>query len=154
EFLKQPKLLGSWLHGVATRTALKARGQKARRRQVEKRVAVRVALDQPDDLLWRDLRPVLDEAIAGLPDCYRVPFVLHHLDGVTVADVASRLGRPQGTVAAQLARAKERMRTRLLRRGITLSAGSLTLLLSRGMASASVSAPLLVSTIQSVTVAA
>ncbi len=42
-----------------------------------------------------------------------------------MAEVARRLGCPPGTVSARLARAKERLRARLARRGVSLSAGAL-----------------------------
>jgi RNA polymerase sigma factor (sigma-70 family) len=123
--LKRPEALGPWLYGVACRTARKARSREARRRACERQAARTPAVGHPDDLVWRDLRPVLDEAVARLPDKYRVPFVLHHLQGATVAEVARRLGCPQGTVAAHLARARERLRLRLGRRGVVLSGGAL-----------------------------
>src|SRR5437660_1581601 len=74
------------------------------------------------------VEPVLGHVrrlVAGLPEASRVPFVLHHLQGLTVAEVARRLGCPQGTVAARLSRARERLRTRLAGRGVTLSAAAL-----------------------------
>src|SRR5262249_45243953 len=49
--------VGPWLHGVALRTASKARCRAARRRVVERQAAVVKAYDAPsDDALWRDLR--------------------------------------------------------------------------------------------------
>jgi hypothetical protein len=85
---------------------------------------------------------VLDEAVGRLPDKYRVPFILHHLQGLAVAEVARRLACPQGTVAAHLARAKAQLRARLARRGLALSAGVLATALSAGAAPASVPMPL------------
>jgi RNA polymerase sigma factor (sigma-70 family) len=117
--LKGPEALGSWLYGVATRTALKARARAARRRECERRTAVTEMVVTPSDgLVWRDLRSLLDEAVAKLPEKYRTQFVLHHLEGLTVAEVAHRLGCPQGTTCARLARAKEQLRTRLARHGL------------------------------------
>jgi RNA polymerase sigma factor (sigma-70 family) len=136
--VRRPESLGAWLYGVATRTALKVRARQARNRRVEERAALNAVVRQADDLVWRDLRPVLDEAVAGLPEQYRVPFVLHHLEGATVAETARRLGCPPGTVAARLARAKERLRSRLSRKGVTLSAGALAVALSGKAAAASV----------------
>jgi hypothetical protein len=126
---------------VACRTARKARAREARRRDCERRAAVPAPVEQADDVAWRELRPVLDEAVSGLPDKYRLPFVLHHLQGLTVAETARRLGCPEGTAAARLARAKERLRARLTRRGVTLSASALTAVLSAGTGWAAVSAP-------------
>jgi RNA polymerase sigma factor (sigma-70 family) len=135
--LRRPAALGPWLHGVAVRTALKARAQAARRAACERQVAVRPVVEYADDLVWRELRPVLDEAVARLPEKYRVPFVLHYLEGRTVTEVAGLLGRPRGTVAVRLARAREQLRGRLARRGLAVSAAALTLALARAGASAS-----------------
>jgi RNA polymerase sigma factor (sigma-70 family) len=123
--LRQPERVGPWLFGVAYRTALKARACAARRGACERNAATPSAVEEPDDLVWRDLRPVLDEAVARLPEKYRAAFVLHYLQGVSVDDVARRLGWPRGTVATRLARARERLRKGLARRGLTLPGAGL-----------------------------
>jgi RNA polymerase sigma factor (sigma-70 family) len=146
--LKRPGALGPWLYGVATRTALKARARAARRLRCERRACVAEAVARPDGLVWRDLRPKLDEAIAGLPEKYRAPFVLHYLEGLSVAEVAHRLGCPQGTAAARLARAKEQLRARLARQGLAWCAGALATALAQGAVSATVPAPLAAGTVQ------
>jgi len=146
--LKRPEALGPWLYGVATRTALKARARAERRRACERRACVAEAVAPSDALAWRDLRPKLDEAIAGLHEKYRAPFVLHHLEGLTVAEVAHRLGCPQGTVAARLARAKEQLRARLVRQGLAWCSGALATVLAQGAASAAVPTPLAAGTVQ------
>jgi RNA polymerase sigma factor (sigma-70 family) len=146
--LRGPEALGPWLYGVATRTALKLRARAARRCVCERGASVAEAVASPDGLVWRDLRPKLDEAIAGLPEKYRTPFVLHHLEGLTVAEVAHRLGCPQGTTSARLARAKERLRGRLARQGLGWCVGALATVLAQGVAPAAVPAPLLAVTVQ------
>jgi RNA polymerase sigma-70 factor (ECF subfamily) len=133
--LRRPAALGPWLHGVATRIALKARGREARRRAVEGQAAALAATAaSAEDPVWRDLRPLLDEAVGGLPVKLRVPFVLHYLEGRTVTAVARQLGCPRGTVATHLARARQQLRTRLTRRGVTLSAAAVGVALSRQLA--------------------
>jgi RNA polymerase sigma factor (sigma-70 family) len=117
-----PRALGPWLYGVAWRTALKARTRAARRQRQEAKAARSTAIRNSDEGMWCDLRPVLDEAVGRLPEKYRTPFVLCCLQGVTVTEAAGQLGCPRGTVAARLARAKERLRHRLARQGITLGA--------------------------------
>ncbi len=71
---------------------------------------------------WRDLRPLLDEAIAGLPEKYRAPVVLCYLEGRTNEEAARELGCPKGTVAVRLMRARERLRRRLERCRLLLPA--------------------------------
>jgi RNA polymerase sigma factor (sigma-70 family) len=146
--LKGPAALGPWLYGVATRTALKARARAAQQRVHERRAAVAEAVTPCDGLFWRDLRPKLDAAIAALPEKYRTPFVLHYLEGLTVAEVAHQLGCPQGTAAARLARAKEQLRDRLARQGLAWCTGALATALAQDAAPATVPAPLAASTVQ------
>jgi RNA polymerase sigma factor (sigma-70 family) len=123
--LRQPERLGPWLHGVAHRTALKARARAGRRSACERAAAVSPALEGPDMVEWRDLRRVLDDAVARLPEKHRLPFVLHYLQGEAVDTVAGRLGWPRGTVATRLARARAQLRQGLARQGVTLSAAGL-----------------------------
>jgi RNA polymerase sigma factor (sigma-70 family) len=118
--LRAPAGLGPWLFGVAHRTARAARARAGRRAACERKAAAGVAVEPPDELLWRDLRPVLDDAVARLPEKHRAPFVLHYLQGASVEEVAGRLGWPRGTVATRLARARAQLRKGLARRGVTL----------------------------------
>src|SRR5262249_21604613 len=60
----RPESLGSWLHGVAYRTAARAR-QAARRRTREREAAAVPDGDPAVEAVWRDLRQVLDEELSG-----------------------------------------------------------------------------------------
>jgi RNA polymerase sigma-70 factor, ECF subfamily len=48
-----------------------------------------------------------------LPAAVRAAVILRHVDGLSVAETAEALGRPEGTIKAQVARGLERMRLRL-----------------------------------------
>ena len=50
---------------------------------------------------------MLDAIVAELPDDTRPVFVLHELEGMTMAEIASCLGMAPGTVASRLRRARE-----------------------------------------------
>jgi hypothetical protein len=80
------------------------------------------AVESPDLADTADLRAQLDQAIDRLPDRYRLPLVLHYLEGLTVPEVARRLGCPEGTASARLARGRERLRSRLSRSALPLPA--------------------------------
>src|SRR5262249_19887972 len=56
--IRKTASLGSWLHGVAYRTALKARVRSTAREKNEARAPVR-PVSEPDDLTWRELQQVL-----------------------------------------------------------------------------------------------
>ncbi len=47
------------------------------------------------------------EVLVSLPDIYRVPLVLVYMDGFSAKEVAKLLGRPLGTVLAQLHRGRK-----------------------------------------------
>jgi DNA-directed RNA polymerase specialized sigma24 family protein len=84
---------------------------------------------------------VLDEEVRRLPEKYRVPLVLCYLEGKSNEEAARLLGRPVGTLWAQLSRGREMLRARLTRRGVTPSAAVVGALLADGAAPAAVPAP-------------
>ncbi len=123
--------VASWLHGVACRTARRLARDAARGRLVRSREREAVdmrAEDPADEVAWRDLRPVLDEEVGRLPERYRAPVVLCDLEGKTYEQAAQQLGCSRWSVATRLARARRRLRARLLRRGVTLCVPGLGLL--------------------------
>src|SRR5581483_12188204 len=77
-----------------------------------------------------DLRRVLDEEINRLTARLRTTFILCCLEGRTVEEAARQLHCPPGTVASRLARARERLRGRLARRGLAPALGGLAALLA------------------------
>lgn len=109
--------IGGWLHGVATLTAKKARGRCAKRHVREQAAGVLTDIParQPEP---SDLTAVLDEALAAIPEKYRTAVVLCELLQLTLDQAAAELGVPRGTVASRLARGREALGKRLLRRGL------------------------------------
>ena len=116
--IRRRDTVASWLFGVARRVALRARADAARRRARERRVAISERSEsalarEPDDLA------VLHEEVARLPTHYRAAVVLCDLEGLTYESAARELRCPPGTLATHLRRARERLRSRLTRRGVT-----------------------------------
>jgi transposase len=101
-----------------------------------------------DQGLWHDLRSILDEEINLLPAKYRIPVVLCYLQGKTNEEAARHLGWPKGTVATRLARARERLRHRLTRRGMALSTAVMATALSQATASGALPATAVNGTVQ------
>jgi RNA polymerase sigma factor (sigma-70 family) len=142
--------LANWLYGVAFRTALEARRAAARRRAREAKAVPRVEKnDSPDDL-----RDVLDEELARLPDQYREVVVLCELQGLGRKEAACQLGCPQGTVASRLSRARILLAKRLTRRGLAPSGSGLAPLLAADAASASVPPSLASATVKAASLVA
>ncbi len=124
--LRVGRTLATWLHAVATRIALKSRVTSLRRIQREKRAIMSELSDPYAAVEGRDLRAVLDEELDRLPEKYRAPLVLCYLEGLSYTEAARQLGWRDGTLCGRLARARELLRKRLSRRGLTLSGAALT----------------------------
>jgi RNA polymerase sigma factor (sigma-70 family) len=120
--LRNKAALASFLHGTAYRIALTARRSASRRRKHEERMPARPPFVPADDLSWREVRTLLDEEIARLPEKYRTVFVLCCLEELSQAEAARRLGRKERTLSSQLAAARKQLAQRLARRGVELSA--------------------------------
>jgi RNA polymerase sigma factor (sigma-70 family) len=143
--ISKPAALVGWLHEVARRTAERARASAATRRLHERQAPEVPQIDFIAAVAWRDLQPVLDEEVGRLPERYRVPFVLCYLEGHTYEQAAAQLNCLPGTISRRLAQARELLRTRLTRRGLTLPAGVLAAALAQHAAPAAVPARLVAS---------
>ncbi|QDU23472.1 sigma-70 family RNA polymerase sigma factor [Urbifossiella limnaea] len=101
--------LGPWLYRVAVLTARTLRRGNARRF---------AHLDAPPPDLAGDpdaaeLRLDLDAALLALPEKYRTPLVLCHLQGWSRRDAAEQLGCREGTLSSLLARGLTKLKARL-----------------------------------------
>jgi RNA polymerase sigma factor (sigma-70 family) len=114
--------LASWLHGVAYRTALRARKAAFRRRQHEANARPPRPADPALSAAMRELAALLDAEIDRLPEWLRTPFIACCLEGRTCAVMARQLGLREGAVAMRLSRARRRLQERLKRRGVSLTA--------------------------------
>jgi RNA polymerase sigma-70 factor (ECF subfamily) len=61
--------------------------------------------------LSRAARDRLATHLAALPERYRVPVVLRHVDDLSYAELSALLGRPEGTLKAQVHRGLALLRT-------------------------------------------
>ena len=89
--------------------------------------------ETPDDA--RELRILIEAELDRLPYRYRDPLVLCDLEGQTHEQAAAQLRCPVGTVKSRLSRGRERLRARLVRRGVA-PAAALTSLLAAQTSSA------------------
>jgi RNA polymerase sigma factor (sigma-70 family) len=145
--IRRQEAVGHWLCGTAYRVALKARAAAGRRREQERQAGTMPKSNTDVDPQWREVRPVLDEELNRLPPKYRAPLVLCYLQGKTNEVAARELGWAPGSMSYRLSQAREKLRSRLVQRGVALSAGGLGTLLAE-RASAAVQAPLLDATVR------
>jgi polysaccharide biosynthesis/export protein len=121
--IRKQESVGSWLYGVANRVAARARVEAARRRSVERRGGLRLVatVDSPGDgdPDRAEFGPVIQEEVRRLPEKYRAAILLCYWQGLTHEQAAVQLGIPLGTVRSRVARARDMLRRRLIRRGLT-----------------------------------
>ena len=112
--------LGPWLYRVASRIAARSRADRRRRGdrertggQLPEPASPEVDPSDPDEN-----SRILHEELDRLPERLRAPIVFCYLEGMTHEQAARHLGCPVGTVRSRLARARERLRGRIARRGL------------------------------------
>ncbi len=106
ESIRKATSLASFLHGVAYRTALKARADSARRQRHEARAPRRSTTADSDELMWREVRQIVHEELDRLLERHRTALVLCYLEGKTQDEAAVQLGLAKGTLKGRLERGR------------------------------------------------
>jgi RNA polymerase sigma factor (sigma-70 family) len=123
---RAPGIRGSvagWLSRVAYHAALKARRARARAHPTATaELQTSVGAQPSPSPEANEQAEALHAELNRLPERYRLPIVLCHLHGRTQAEAARELGLPVGTVATRVRRGLDRLRGRLLRRGVSPAA--------------------------------
>jgi RNA polymerase sigma factor (sigma-70 family) len=146
--IRKAASLGSWLYGVAHRLALRMRADAARRRAHEQEAARRSEEVPMADGTWGELRRVLDDELARLPEKYRAALLCCYLEGKTQEEAAAQLGWKPRTLKARLASGRALLQARLARRGITPAAALGGSCLAHDAVSAGVPAALVRATVE------
>jgi RNA polymerase sigma factor (sigma-70 family) len=111
--------LGPWLYKVAYRTAQRARVSASRQASTGlEDVESAASIDEYDAAL--ETAPLLHDEIGKLPEKYRSPIVLCHLEGKTHEEAARVLNWPVGTLSGRLSRGRAMLKGRLERRGLAV----------------------------------
>lgn len=104
----------AFLFATARGIASNARRSQRRSREVLDEDAIASEVDRAPDpeqaAVGRQRRRILDGILDGLTDDLREVFVLYELEGQTMAEIATLVGAPMGTVASRLRRAREEFR--------------------------------------------
>jgi RNA polymerase sigma factor (sigma-70 family) len=116
--IENRQILGCWLHAVAYRAAIRARGRRVRSTPRMELQEVEESHSGPENAASRnELGLLLRAEVDGLPAKYR-SLVLHtYMEGKSNEQVAQLLRCPVGTVKGRLSRARDLLRARLCRRG-------------------------------------
>jgi RNA polymerase sigma-70 factor (ECF subfamily) len=118
--LRQGQCFKAWLLRIIMNVAIDLRRQRERRRALGLDEA-RVRESQPNQpspgaaqgLEDAELRVLLDEALAALPEAHRRTFILHADAELPYREVAEALGVPIGTVMSRLFHARRKLQAYL-----------------------------------------
>src|SRR5215472_5316495 len=126
----------AWLHRTTVHVSIDLWRSKARRRAREQE-AVAMQTDPAEDIAWKEMTPVLDEALDALSEEDRQVILLRFFDQRTMADLGRALGVTEDAAKMRVSRALGRLRTQLGGLGVPCSAALLgTLLFERSVQAA------------------
>jgi len=134
------KPLTPWLYAVARRTAIDV-VRKESRRQLREQIAVEMNVmnAQPqlshfakcgNDSAWPDIEPLLDDAMAALDETDRAAILLRYFENKNLREVGAALGTSDDAAQKRVSRAVEQLREFLAKRGVTVGAGGLAVVIS------------------------
>jgi RNA polymerase sigma factor (sigma-70 family) len=123
-------MLGGWLHRHTCFIAAKTLRRERRRQNRERQATEMNALEDHAPARFEQLAPILDEAINQLSTPDRTAIVLRFFEGQDLRSVGQALATNEDAAQKRVARALDKLRPLLLRRGVALSGAGLAVLLT------------------------
>ncbi|HYD00108.1 MAG TPA: sigma-70 family RNA polymerase sigma factor [Phycisphaerales bacterium] len=127
--------VAAWLHACAFRISIDLQRRHAARRRAEAKASP-VAADGDSLATWRELEPLIDEALSKLHEADRELIVSRFLVGRSQAEMPEEAGVNPGTIHRRIDAALERLRTHLRAGGCVLGAAAVAAALHHAPASA------------------
>src|SRR5437667_1897230 len=128
--LRHDKALSSWLFQATRLTASNFVRSETRRHRREQEAHMQSVLDESGDDVWRQISPLLDTAVASLSETDRQAIVLRFYEGRNLRDVGAALGASEDAAEKRVSRAVERLREFFAKRGVTVGASGLVVVIS------------------------
>src|ERR1019366_6630318 len=121
-----------WLYTSTRYAAAALRRAEHRRsaREQEAHAMNQLLQSAGTDPAWEQLRPVLDEAMHDLKADDREAVLLRYFERLQLAVVGTRLGVTENTARMRVERALDKLRSALVKRGVTSTAGAVAVALA------------------------
>ena len=150
--LTERVVLSGWLHRTAQNIAAQTvRTDVRRRAREEEAAAMNELLAGETDAAWEQIAPHLDAALGKLGEADRDALLLRYFERKSAQEMAQVLGVSDEAAQKRVSRAVERLREYLAKRGVTVGAGGLVVIIS---ANAVQAGPLSIATITGASLAA
>lgn len=123
--LPEEIVLAAWLHSMAVRYALNHL-RTERRRSVREQTAFTMNADDGTTVGWPQIASEIDDALAALSARDREAILLRYVEDHDLADTGQSLGISADAAQKRIARALERLRVQLLKRGVVAGVATVT----------------------------
>jgi RNA polymerase sigma factor (sigma-70 family) len=127
--MKPDTVLTAWLYQVTRRTAVDV-VRKESRRQLREQIASEMNAMNATAPDWTHVEPFLDEAMHTLDDTDRAAVLLRYFENKSLREVGQTLGTSDDAAQKRVSRAIERLREFLSKRGVTVGASGLVVLIA------------------------
>src|SRR6202034_855941 len=115
--LGRATVLSGWLYQTAWLTAGNFLRTENRRQHREQEAHMQSTVNEPEPELWKQIGPVLDEAMAQLSETDRNAIVLRFFEDKALKEVGAALGTTDDAAKMRVNRAVEKLREFFLKRG-------------------------------------
>lgn len=120
--LSSKTVLSGWLYHTARLTAANFRRAEFRRIRREQRVYMQSSpTAETTDSAWRELCPLLEDAMSRLGSTDRDALVLRFFENKSLREVGAALGLEERAAQKRVARSLEKLRTFFTKRGVVLT---------------------------------
>jgi RNA polymerase sigma factor (sigma-70 family) len=129
--LAERAVLSGWLHRTAQNIAAQTVRTEVRRRAREQEAAaMNELLANESDAAWENIAPHLDAALGGLSEADRDALMLRYFERKSAQEMARVLGVSDEAAQRRVSRAVERLREFFVKRGVTVGASGLAVVIS------------------------
>ena len=128
--LRHDKALSSWLFQTTRLTASNFVRGESRRHRREQEAHMQSVLNDSGTDVWPRIAPLLDDAVAGLSEKDRHAIILRFYEGRNLREVGAILGASEDAAEKRVSRAVERLREFFTKRGVTVGATGIVMVLS------------------------
>jgi|SRR5665213_34040 len=122
EKLSRRVVLSGWLYQTTRLTAANFLRTEIRRQKREQEAYMQSTLNEPEAEAWRQIAPLLDDALAKLGERDRNAIVLRFFENKSLRDVGAAIGASEDAAKMRVNRALEKLRKFFTKRGVALSA--------------------------------
>jgi RNA polymerase sigma factor (sigma-70 family) len=120
--LSSRTVLSGWLYQSARLTAANFVKGEVRRQRREQEAYIQSTLTGPDPAVWKQIAPLLDEALGRLGETDRNAIVLRFFENKTAQEVGAVLKLNEVAAHKRVSRALDKLRKIFTKHGVTLSA--------------------------------